>query len=197
MKKTNRIAKDLLPLAVELETIQPDPENARKRTEHNLKAIRASFEAFGQQRPLLVFRFKPNERPTVISGNGGYLTAKAMGWTKVATTAFQGTADEARAYAIADNRSAELSEWDAAVLGLQVEALRASAEVNELLDALELEDLLPEIGSEDAAEDAMPAAVEAIAKAGDRWRLGPPRLAYVDLAISRWEKATGKKAARA
>lgn len=52
----HRIAPDLASLEVAIDTLQPDPENARKRTEENIAAIRASFEAFGQQRALLVYR---------------------------------------------------------------------------------------------------------------------------------------------
>lgn len=180
MGKRNNIAPDLEPLSIELDAIQPDPENARKRTDANNAAIRASFDTFGQQRPLLVFRFRKNDRPTVISGNGGWAAAKSLGWTKVAVSRFMGTATQARAYAIADNRSGELSEWDAAVLGVQVEILRASQEVNDLLDALDLDGLLPESGDEEAAEDVMPDQPEPIAKLGDRWRLGTHRLACGD-----------------
>jgi len=176
MGRTNNIAKDLVVYAVEIDAVQPDPENARKRTEANLAAIRASFDSFGQQRPLLVFKFKKSERPVVISGNGGWLAAKSLGWTSIAVTSFIGTAEQARAYAIADNRTAELSEWDAAVLGVQVEALRAHAQVVNLLDALDLDELLPEIGEDDAPEDHVLPPRTPIAKLGDRWALGQHRL---------------------
>ena len=54
-KTKERIAPDLKGFEVAIETLQPDPENARRRTEENLAAIRASFEAFGQQRAILVY----------------------------------------------------------------------------------------------------------------------------------------------
>lgn len=179
-KVKDRIAPDLKTLEVEIDTLQPDPENARKRTDENIAAIRASFEAFGQQRPLLVFRFKRNERPTVISGNGGYLAAKALGWPTVAASHFNGTAEEARAYAIADNRTAEMSEWDAAVLGLQVEASRAHAHLAAVMDSLNLDDLLAQYEEEEQAEDHVEQPKSTIAKRGDRWMLGPHRLACGD-----------------
>lgn len=182
MGKINAIAKDLQPLVVEMDSLQPDPDNARKRTEENIAAIRASFDAFGQQRPLLVYKFKRNERPTVISGNGGYTAARALGWTRIAASSFVGTAAEARAYAIADNRSAELSEWDSAVLGSQVEALRSSANaaLDSLLDLLDLDDLLPEVGDEQAPEDRVLPPAQPIATLGSRWLLGRHRLACGD-----------------
>lgn len=180
MGKIDRFTKDLQPLVVPIGDVQPDPDNARKRTEANLAAIRASFDTFGQTRPLLVYRFKRNERPTVISGNGGLLAARALGWTTIAVARFEGTAAEARAYAIADNRTAELSEWDSAVLGLQTEALKANAELARMLETLDLEDLLPDVGGGDEPEDRVLPPANPVAKSGDRFYLGPHRLVCGD-----------------
>lgn len=179
-KTKERIAPDLKGFEVAIETLQPDPENARRRTEENLAAIRASFEAFGQQRAILVYRFKRNAPPTVISGNGGFLAAKSLGWTTIAATHFNGSVEEARAYAIADNRTAELSEWDAAVLAAQVAQARAFEVLDVLMDKLNIDDLLPE-AEQDLSEDG-PVEIPAhpTSKVGDVWKLGDHRIACGD-----------------
>lgn len=177
MGKADNIAKDLQPLAVPITSLQPYGNNSRRRTDANLAAIRASFDTFGQQRPILVYRFGKGEPPTVIAGNGGFLAAKGLGWSKIAASHFRGTAAEARAYAIADNRIAELSEWDADVLGSEALALRGQAELDSMLDALHLEDILGGDEPEAVREDEMPEPPkDPITKPGDLWALGAHRL---------------------
>lgn len=104
-------AEDLRELITPVGAIKADALNARQHPARSLDAVRESFRRFGQVRPLLVHTFKGDKRPTVIAGNAGLAAAVALGWTHVAIVAFKGTDEEARAYAIADNRIAELSEW--------------------------------------------------------------------------------------
>jgi DNA modification methylase len=179
-KTKERIAPDLKGFEVAIETLQPDPENARRRTEENLAAIRASFEAFGQQRAILVYRFKRNAPPTVISGNGGFLAAKSLGWTTIAATHFNGSVEEARAYAIADNRTAELSEWDAAVLAAQVAQARAFEVLDVLMDKLNIDDLLPEAEPDLSEDGPVEIPAQPTSKVGDVWKLGDHRIACGD-----------------
>lgn len=85
-----------------------DPENARRHSPRNLDAIAGSLSTFGQRRPLVIWG------ETVIAGNGTLEAARSLGWDKIAVTRCPDdwTYDEARAYAVADNRTAELAEWD-------------------------------------------------------------------------------------
>lgn len=96
---------------VPIESLRPDPENVRLHSDRNLAAIKASLSAFGQQKPIVV-----RADGTVVAGNGTMEAAKALGWTEidVVETALEGSA--LRAFAIADNRTAELAEWDAVAL---------------------------------------------------------------------------------
>lgn len=102
---------------VPLSKLVPDPANARTHDTRNLAAISRSLELFGQRKPLVVARGNGGEL-VVIAGNGTLEAAKALGWDtiKIAQVPDDWDADKARAYAIADNRSAELAEWDAAAL---------------------------------------------------------------------------------
>ncbi len=101
---------------VKLEDIQPDPNNARKHSEKNLAAISASLEQFGQRKPIVV------HKGVIIAGNGTYEAAKSLKWKEivVAEAPEDWDANKAKAFALADNRSAELAEWDEAVLATQL-----------------------------------------------------------------------------
>ena len=91
----------------------PDPTNVRTHDDKNLDAIRKSLEAFGQRKPIVVARGN-NDELIVIAGNGTLEAAKSLGWESLAVTEVprDWDADRARAYAIADNRTAELADWD-------------------------------------------------------------------------------------
>jgi ParB-like chromosome segregation protein Spo0J len=102
----------------ELAALHLDDANARRHTAANLAAIRRSLERFGQQRPLVV---APDGR--IIAGNGTYEAAAELGWEVVAVTVFDGTDEDARAFAIADNRTAELAAWNYELLYDQLTGL--------------------------------------------------------------------------
>jgi ParB-like chromosome segregation protein Spo0J len=58
----------------------------------------------------------------VIAGNGTLEAAKQLGWSEivVAYTPTDWTYEQARSYALADNRTAELAEWDSDKLAMQL-----------------------------------------------------------------------------
>jgi ParB-like chromosome segregation protein Spo0J len=99
------------PMNIEQRTIAsltPDPENARRHSAKNLDAIKNSLERFGQVKPLVI-----TGNGIVLAGNGTLEAAKALGWTDIAVTvAPPWDYATARAYALADNRTSDLSEWD-------------------------------------------------------------------------------------
>lgn len=88
-----------------------DASNARKHNGTNIAAIEKSLQEFGQQRPLVI-----SKDNTVIAGNGTLEAARNLGWEKIEVTVFPFDDQRARAFAIADNRTAELAEWDGAQL---------------------------------------------------------------------------------
>lgn len=84
-----------------------DPANARKHSEKNLSAIKGSLAKFGQQKPIVV-----GKDNVVVAGNGTVEAAKSLGWAEVKVVKTNLIGPEAIAFAIADNRSGELAEWD-------------------------------------------------------------------------------------
>lgn len=113
------IAEPLRSLVVPINTLNLDPANARLHPERNLDAIKGSLSRFGQRKPIIV---RANGR-IVMAGNGLLTAAKALGWTEIAAVILDDDAITATAYAIADNRTAELANWDAEVLIQTMEAL--------------------------------------------------------------------------
>ncbi len=104
---------------VPIRTLQADPANARKHTRQNLRAIERSLERFGQQKPIVV-----NQLGQVIAGHGTLAAAVALGWESIAIVRSDLLAHEAMAYAIADNRTAELAQWNNDILAQQLATLQ-------------------------------------------------------------------------
>lgn len=96
---------------VDIAQLSPDPANLRLHPEKNLSAIKASLRRFGQQKPIVV-----DASNVVRAGNGTLAAAIELGWTEIDIVRSSLTGVDAVAYAIADNRTAELAEWDEATL---------------------------------------------------------------------------------
>ena len=101
---------------VAINSLTPDPANARKHDERNIKAIADSLKQFGQRKPITV---TPDS--IVVTGNGTMQAAKSLGWSEIviARTPVGWTWEQIRAWAIADNQTALLGEWDDKVLADQ------------------------------------------------------------------------------
>lgn len=91
---------------VPIGSLLTDPANLRKHNQRNIDAIRASLLRWGQQRPLVV-----DAKNIVACGNGTLQAARELGWTHIGITRTALTGADLTAFAIADNRSAELAEW--------------------------------------------------------------------------------------
>ena len=106
---------------VDIEKLMPDPANVRTHSEKNMKAIQASLARFGQQKPIVV-----NSKNVIIAGNGTYTAALQLGWEDIACVYTELDSVDAIAYAIADNRTTELSDWDYSGLASLVAELQDS-----------------------------------------------------------------------
>jgi len=96
-----------------------DPNNARQHSEAQIKAIAKSLEEFGQQRPLVV-----DKNNVVYAGNGTLQAAQSLGWEKVSVVVLPfDDPIKCRAFAIADNRTSDLSSWDNAELVKSLEEI--------------------------------------------------------------------------
>ena len=148
-----------------IEDLTLDPRNARTHSQKNLDAIATSLTKFGQRKPIVI-----TGDGVVLAGNGTLEAAKSLKWDyiDVSVTPADWDLDTARAYALADNRTAELAEWDEAVLAQQLLELH-DADFD--IEALGFE--MPQvIEPEPLDEDEMPLEPEPKVKHGDLWKLG-------------------------
>lgn len=132
---------------VSISSLSNDPANVRKHNDRNIETVIASLRRFGQQKPIVV-----DSSSVVRAGNGTLEAARRLGWETIDCVMSDLKGSEMTAYAIADNRTAELAEWDdealaATLEGLQFddEALLAAAgfdedELAELMKDIELKD---------------------------------------------------------
>lgn len=135
---------------VPIEQLSQDPSNVRRHSERNLSAIVASLRKFGQQKPIVI-----DGKGIILAGNGTYEAAKRLGWDSLAVVQTDLKGTEAIAYAIADNRTAELAEWDDTALA---ETLRALQSEDFEIEAAgwtegEVDDLLEKLGRDLAGPD--------------------------------------------
>ena len=105
--------------SIAIDSVSQDPANVRKHDERNMESIIASLRRFGQQTPIVI-----DAKGIVRKGNGTLQAAKQLGWTTIDAVTTELSGAEATAYAIADNRTSELSEWDVPALALQLEELQ-------------------------------------------------------------------------
>jgi ParB-like chromosome segregation protein Spo0J len=107
-------------VSVKIADLSQDPANARKHDEKNIDSIIASLRRFGQQKPIVIDASK-----VVRAGSGTLEAAKRIGWETIECVETNLKGSDAIAYAIADNRTAELAEWDDDVLAAQLNGLLA------------------------------------------------------------------------
>jgi DNA modification methylase len=118
----------------------------------------------------------------VRAGNGTLEAAKRLGWEKIDCVRTELNGADATAYAIADNRTAELAEWDDEILAATLNGLALEEGLLEAAgyDEEELAAMLAEIDDAavgDVTEDEVPEPpADPITKPGDLWILGRHRV---------------------
>ena len=115
---------------VKLMALKPDPANARRHDNKNLEAIAGSLKQFGQRKPLVV-----DQNDTVVAGNGTLQAAKSLGWQEIDIVRIPAdwSAAQIKAFALADNRTAELAEWNHEVLAITIlELQEANFDIQEI-----------------------------------------------------------------
>jgi DNA modification methylase len=173
------IASDLQTLAVPIADLELMPGNPRRG---DVDAVAKSLSAFGQRKPIVARR---TDR-VVIAGNHTLRAARQLGWDEIAAVWVDDDDATAKAFSLADNRTAELGGYDDAELAALIgevqdadPALLAATgwtdgDLQGLLASLEPEVLPPALSD----PDAVPAVAKGdpVSALGDLWHLGPHRL---------------------
>ena len=163
--------------------LKPWPKNPRK---HDVDRLVKSIEAFGFRSPLVVN--KVNGQYQVEAGHGRLLAAKKLGLKSLPCVVVEDDEVTAEAYAVADNRLQDLTEWDMPALKDILEGLDTGAFDMESIgyNEKELEELMTQFhvlteGLTD--DDEIPDKVETVCKKGDLWKLGEHRLMRGDSTV--------------
>jgi DNA modification methylase len=161
-----------------------DHKNARKRTDNSTRLIQESLQRYGAARSIVI-----DEDNRILAGNGTIAGAQALGLTKLKVIEAAGdeiiavrrsglSEDEKVGLALADNRAAELSDWDAQML----QQLSAEHDIAPWFEQEDLESILnaaeqlePVEGNTDPDDVPEPPA-DPTTKPGDLWVLGNHRL---------------------
>ena len=163
---------------IALADLSLDPSNVRKHSRRNLDAIKASLRKFGQQKPIVV-----DAKGIVLAGNGTLTAAKELGWTEIQIVRTQLEGVEATMFAIADNRTAELAEWEDSLAEVLQKLQADGHDLGEL--GYEPEDLhqltknLPENSDADAEpqiDKAEELRVKWGVESGQLWQLGEHKI---------------------
>lgn len=150
--------------------------NARTHSEAQIAQVAASMQRFGWTSPVLV-----GEDGTLIAGHARVQAARLLGWTEVPCMLAAGwTAEERRAYVLADNQLALNAGWDADLLRFELEALAASGFAMDLLGFEDLAALMAPRHGGLTDPDALPEVGPAVARLGEVWLLGRHRLVCGD-----------------
>lgn len=152
--------------------LKPYSRNARKHKDEDVGAIVASIKEFGFDDPIGIW----SDKNIIVEGHGRLMAAKKLGMKEVPCIRLDHLTDEQRrAYALAHNKTAELSDWD-------LEAL--DFELGDIFD-IDMEafgfTLDDEEDEREIVEDEVPEDItEPIAATGDVWLLGRHRLVCGD-----------------
>lgn len=108
-------AEALRQFLVPIDTLEPFPGNPNRG---DIEVVRASYQRFGQVAPVIA------DGVRIVAGHTRVEAAREEGWTHVAVIPNDfGSEEEARAYLLVDNRSAELGVRDQALLAVQLDHL--------------------------------------------------------------------------
>lgn len=172
----------------------PYARNSRKHEDWSVAKIAASIKEFGFTNPILC-----DDDGTIIAGHARVMAALKLGLEEVPTISLgYMTVAQARAYVIADNQLAVLSDWDRETLRVELEELK--------LDGFDITltgfDDVPTAAVEPKDNDNADALPKIKCKPGDVWQLGAhrlrcgdsPKLDDCDDIIENWQKFTDQQA---
>lgn len=158
-----------------IDSIRPYDKNPRIN-DGAVDAVAASLKEFGFRQPIVI-----DAGGVIICGHTRYKAAQKLGLAKVPVhVATDLTPEQVKAYRIADNKTADLAEWDYEILPIELsELMEAGFDMNLLaFDEKELTKLLNtevEQGLTDP-DDVPDVPEEAVTQPGDLWQFGEHRL---------------------
>lgn len=116
MSKSPKLKIEMLPV----DALREYEGNARQHGETDVAAIKASIEQFGFNDPIGIWG-----ENIIVEGHGRLMAAKDLGMTEVPCIRLDHLSEEERrAYALAHNKTAELSAWKFETLNAELAGIR-------------------------------------------------------------------------
>jgi ParB-like chromosome segregation protein Spo0J len=156
---------------VSIDDVRPYEKNPRVN-DGAVDAVAASLREFGFRQPIVV-----DEAGVIIVGHTRWKAARKLGLAKVPVhVAKDLSPEQVKAYRLADNKTAELAEWDMELLPIELKDLQAADFDLSLLGFGE-EELAKLLdggvqGGLTDPDDVPAPPDEAITKPGDLWLMG-------------------------
>jgi DNA modification methylase len=180
MTATHPLTTTAFPLN-ELTTYHRNPRRG------NVPAIAASLQTIGQYRPIVVNLGRLTGRPLeVLAGNHTLLAARHLGWDTITGATVDVDDETAARIVAADNRTADLGDYDLAQLAellADLPDLTGTGYTDDDLAKLAADLAGPEtgVGGDPALDDEVPEPpAEPVTRPGDVWQLGRHRIVCGD-----------------
>ena len=164
--------------------LRPHPNNAKKHPRKQIQKIAQSIQKFGFNNPVLI-----NDENQVIAGHGRVEAAKLLGMETVPTCKLSHLSEaETRAYILADNKLAELGDWDQEKLAIELQGLieldvdieLTGFETAEVDSVVEKAHRPKRHSKPKPAIESLPSPGFTVTQPGDLWLLGKHRLLCAD-----------------
>lgn len=171
-----QIHPDLLTLAQPVGSLSNLPGNPRRG---DVDAVARSYEAFGQRKPIVARRADR----VVLAGNHQLLAARQLGWSEIAVVFVDDDELTGNAFALADNKTSDLGEYDVDDLLAMLQSVHAEATADLFAaTGFQQAELMAMIAAATPAvqltdpDEAPPLPRTAFTQPADVWLLGPHRV---------------------
>lgn len=156
-------------------SLKPNPRNARTHSKKQISQIAASIQQYGWLGTIIV-----DDTGMIVAGHGRWLAAKKLGLREVPIIKAKFLSDEdRRAFALADNKIAELAGWDEDLVAEELSELFEGGYEIELtgFGTADLDFALVNNNESDLDEPAAgPPPIDPVSRVGDLWIIGPHRI---------------------
>lgn len=120
-----------------IDLIKPYWRNPRKNDDRAVEAVKESIKRYGYTQPIVV-----DKNNIIIAGHTRYKALRQLGYKSVAVVVSDLDEEKAKQYRIADNKTAEMSEWDEDLLLFELREIEELEDMTAFFDMGELDTLL-------------------------------------------------------
>jgi DNA modification methylase len=172
---------------VPIAQLKPNPRNAKKHPHRQIALLAENYERFGVTQPIVI-----DENDTIICGHARFEAGRKIALAHLPVVRLSGlTSAEKRALAIADNKLAELGDWDMDMLSQELSFLFDAATELDFdprmvgFETVEIDQILGDEHDDDRADPAdeiVPLNTQepAVTEPGGVWNCGQHRLVCGD-----------------